>query len=560
VDEATRAAYAAHADEIARRHLRAGLAVARYFAQAFSPGDRILDVGSGTGRDLAALVSEGFTAYGVEPVAEMREQAIRAHPQLAGLLEEGALPGSLAGLAAKLGGPFDGVVCSAVLQHLPRAELFDAVFTLRDLLRPRGRLLVSIPVDRPGVDPTGRDELGRLFTGLRAGELELLCQRVGFRTLGRWDAPDAANRTRWATLLFELEHAGDALSPRPLDRIEAVLQRDRKSSTYKLALLRALTEIATTQARVVRWRLDGAVGVPVEAIADLWLEYYWQLFESRRFLPQAGGEAASGARKLAFAKQLDALRAHFGGAGGLPAFLSSYRQGSLDGASSKLLGRLLARLRATIRDMPVKHAGVSTTGALFGFEDGCVLVSGELWQEIVLMSHWVRDSLLVRWAELIERFAEAAGRAGGVREHALGVLLEPALDERQTRHARRVYEAMPDRRCVWSGGTLARSFEVDHIIPFALWHNNDLWNLVPAAKSVNHQKRDSLPTRRLLRHRRPIILDCWQHLAEALPRQFETELVHLTGSRTPDFQAGYEALTEAVETTALQRGARRWDG
>ncbi len=565
MDERTRSAYSANAAQIARTHLAAGKGVARHFAQAFAPGDRILDVGAGAGRDLAALVSEGFTAYGVEPVGAMRDQALAAFPQLDGLLVGGALPDGIDALKDQLGSPFDapfdGLVCSAVLQHLPRGELFDAVFRLRGLLRDGGRMLVSIPVERPGVDDTGRDKLGRLFTGLQPGEFELLCQRVGFRTIGRWSDPDSAQRfgMRWAVLLFELEHAGDGLSPRPLDRIEAVLQRDRKSSTYKLALLRALTEIATTQARIVRWLPDGRVGVPAAAIADLWLEYYWQLFDSPVFLPQAGGEAKARAHKLAFAHQLDTLRAEFKGAGGLASLLTAHRQGALAPSHAKLYGALQNKIATTIRDMPVRHAGVSTSGKLFGFADGRVLVPADLWQEITLMSHWVRDSLLVRWAELIGRFAKAAGQ-GGVREHALGILLEPALDERQTSHARKVYEQIAGKQCAWSGRGVDRAFDVDHIIPFALWRNNDLWNLVPAAKAVNSKKSDLLPARKLLQARRPVILDYWQQLQEALPRQFDTELAHLTGAAGDDQQAGFEALVEAVETTALQRGAARWAG
>ena len=562
MDEQTRSAYASHADEIARRHHRAGEGVARYFSHAFRPDDRILDVGSGSGRDLAALVSEGWTAYGVEPIAEMRAQALATYPHLDGLLVDGELPDGLTQVAASLDGPFDGVICSAVLQHLPRPELFDAVFALRRLLRPGGRLLVSVPVGRPGLDASGRDALGRLFTGLQAGELELLCQRVGFQTLDRWDSPDSLDRDgiRWATILFRLEHEGEGGSPRPLDRIEAVLRRDKKSSTYKFALLRALTEIATTRSRLVRWRPDGRVAVPVDTIAELWLEYYWPIFESSVFLPQAGGETRSRTHKSAFAKQLNALRRAFRGAGGLPALLTASRQGALRDEHQKLLREALGKIARTVRDMPVKHAGVSTTGALFGFEKGHVLVSGDLWRELSLMSHWVHDSLLVRWAELIDRFASAGGLVEGVREHALGILLEPALDERQTVHARNVYETISGKQCTWSGRGVDRAFDVDHIIPFALWRSNDLWNLVPAAKSVNNAKSDRLPTRPLLHRRRSVVLDYWQQLREALPRQFDAELTHLTGSQGPDYEAGYEALVEAVETTALQRGAERWEG
>lgn len=37
-------------------------------------------------------------------------------------------------------------------------------------------------------------------------------------------------------------------------------------------------------------------------------------------------------------------------------------------------------------------------------------------------------------------------------------------------------------------------FAIDHVIPFALWHNNDIWNLLPAAPAVNTQKSDGSGT------------------------------------------------------------------
>ena len=218
MDEATFRAYAAHASEIARRHakgrkVQAG--ISQYFARAFDPGNRILDIGAGAGGDLAWLVSEGYQAYGMEPVAEMRAEAIRAHPELRERLVEGSLPDDLPDLTS-IGGPFDGAICAAMLQHLPRATLFDAVFSLRRLLRPGGRVLASIPSLRTDIDEKGRDPFGRLFSGVQAGELELLFQRAGFRTLERWGEEDSLGRggvVRWATLLFELADDGEAESP-----------------------------------------------------------------------------------------------------------------------------------------------------------------------------------------------------------------------------------------------------------------------------------------------------------------------------------------------------------
>ncbi|MFO1489432.1 MAG: hypothetical protein U1F77_05495 [Kiritimatiellia bacterium] len=45
-------------------------------------------------------------------------------------------------------------------------------------------------------------------------------------------------------MLFEKLAAN---ADRPLDQVESVLNRDKKDATYKLALFRALAEIAQTQ-------------------------------------------------------------------------------------------------------------------------------------------------------------------------------------------------------------------------------------------------------------------------------------------------------------------------
>jgi len=219
MDARTLDAYATNAQEIAARHARVaaqGGGVSRHFARAFGPDDRILDVGAGAGRDLSLLVAEGRVAYGLEPVAQMRDEALSRYPELGGKLLEGTLPDALPDLEP-LGGPFDGVLCSAVLQHVSRSGLLDAVFALRRLLRPGGRALVSIPTARDDLGADGRDDQGRLFNGVQPGELTLLFERVGFRALDRWEGEDSLGRTgaRWATILFQ--RAADGPGGRPLE-------------------------------------------------------------------------------------------------------------------------------------------------------------------------------------------------------------------------------------------------------------------------------------------------------------------------------------------------------
>lgn len=203
MDRRTLRAYEENAAEIARRHAGLPHGIRRHFALAFRPGDRLLDVGAGSGRDLAWLLRGGHQVYGLEPVAAMREEAVRLHPELDGRLFEGTLPDGLPSVEA-LGGSFDGILCSAVLQHLPRSALSDAALALRRLLRPGGRALVSVPTYRTDVGEDGRDPLGRLFSGVAAGELERIFERAGFHVLSRSEDRDPDRDVRWAVAIFEL--------------------------------------------------------------------------------------------------------------------------------------------------------------------------------------------------------------------------------------------------------------------------------------------------------------------------------------------------------------------
>ena len=248
MDPQTERYYAAHAAEIAARYANVSGGVDAHFAAAFAPGMRVLDVGAGSGRDVALLLAAGIDAYGVEPCAELRAEGLKRYPQLAGRLGDAGLPH----LGQPFGGAFDGVLCSAVLMHVPREEVFASAFALRSVLNEGGTLLISVPASRPGIGADGRDDRGRLFTSLPEDWLELLFERLGFRLIQKWHAEDALARggVTWCTLLFRLQYKDTA---RPVDQVEGVLTRDKKTATYKLALFRALSEIAATEFERATW-------------------------------------------------------------------------------------------------------------------------------------------------------------------------------------------------------------------------------------------------------------------------------------------------------------------
>lgn len=558
MDERTHHYYATHARDLVARYERAGAAVAKYLRLAFAAGDRVLDVGAGTGRDVAFLAGEGVEAYGVEPVDAMRAAAVERHPALASRILAGGLP-NLPAIDA-IGGPFDGVLCSAVLQHLERGKLFEAAFGLRDVLRANGRLLVSVPTPPGEGEGPFREASGCMHNGVSADELDLLLARVGFRLTGRWDDADALGRAgrRWATMLFTLERAGGGVgSARPLDLVQGVLARDRKVATYKLALIRALTDIALTQPHRARWRGGDAV-VPVAAVAERWIGYYWQLLGHEPFLPQLQGDWDKQGHSLLFAGPLLALIASYRTTGDLAGFTVDVRGGMLSAEREGIHRELLRRLERAIVEGPVKHAGGGRgKGQLFRHARGEIVVSGGLWKELCLTGYWIRDALMLRWAELVARLSKGNVEPARV----VGVLLSGPDPAREQAVARELFAARPDLRCVWSDAPLrAGNLDIDHVIPFALWRNNDLWNLLPADRKVNGRKSDALPSAGLLRRRRDAILRCWEVGRTAMGPRFRREADALVGRPTWDPPALFDVVTECVEVTALQTGSLRFDG
>jgi SAM-dependent methyltransferase len=199
MDAGTRAFYERYAASFAAQDEAAHSAMSRRFAVAGVVGARVLDVGCGSGRDVAVLQAMGADAYGVEPNAAMRACALERHPRLAGRIADAALPA----LGQPFGGEFDVVACSAVLMHLTAAQLPTALQALVDVLAPGGRLLIAVPALDEGQLSDGRDRDDRLFTSHDPQTLVALLAERGVELVERWEmtvgAPPA--ETLWTTLL-----------------------------------------------------------------------------------------------------------------------------------------------------------------------------------------------------------------------------------------------------------------------------------------------------------------------------------------------------------------------
>jgi len=202
MDHPTLTYYNSHASKLAARYEQvSSIAVAR-FESTFAKGSKLLDIGFGSGRDLALLARMGFDVYGVDPSAEFIQLAQQTHPELHGRLGISGLPE----LGIPFGGNFDGVVCYGVLMHLSQEALTESVKSLRACLKLYGRVIIAIPAKKPGIDPHHRDEEGRLFQLHRGEDLQRLFISNGFELIEQWSNQHKIDETgiEWLAQSYEL--------------------------------------------------------------------------------------------------------------------------------------------------------------------------------------------------------------------------------------------------------------------------------------------------------------------------------------------------------------------
>ncbi len=158
---------------------------------------RVLDIGSGTGRDAAWFASMGHRVVAVEPTDAMRLPAMSLHPlpQIEWLND--SLP-ELA-LVRRRGERFDLVMLTAVWMHLDAQQRQRAMPHLAALVREGGTVIMKI---RHGPVPAGR----RMFEitpeeTIGLARMQGLHPVVNLRTESSQEANRAAG-VDWTSLAF----------------------------------------------------------------------------------------------------------------------------------------------------------------------------------------------------------------------------------------------------------------------------------------------------------------------------------------------------------------------
>ncbi|MFA7340479.1 MAG: class I SAM-dependent methyltransferase [Candidatus Obscuribacterales bacterium] len=476
-------------------------------------GSAVLDIGAGSGRDAAWFAQRGCDVVAVEPAQGMIEKAREIHTELQINWVRDGLPDLTETI--KLGMSFDLILLSAVWMHIKPNEKPRAFRKLAALLRPGGRLIISLR--------TGSFNDGRESYPVALSELEKLARDRGLVLVRICQSDDLRNRTdvSWQTVCFQLPDDGtDAL---PL--LRHIIINDSKSSTYKLALLRVLVRIADSATGMAKHGADENVSIPLGLVALYWLRAYKQLIESG--IPQRPFDKSQ--KGLGFVGQAFRNLRH----------LSPYdlRVGAtFTGIDAANLHQALIDAKETIRKMPTQYitypnsseqifktsGGRPLKSNTYTLNESYLATLGELtvpkalWNSMSRFASWIEPALVGEWIRLMQQYSLTAGREITYDQlmQAL-VWLDP---ERDTQVVRKISDAILKLEkplvCVWSGQRLKLgNYDIDHCFPFAAWPCGDLWNLLPSDRKINQkEKRDKLVSAKSLDIAKERMLEWW-HMA-----------------------------------------------
>jgi len=201
MDAQTLAYYDQNASDVLRRYESVDSSLLPVIEAGFANGGKVLDIGCGSGRDLAAMVKLGYDCYGVDPTDQFVKAAQSIHPELKGRIIRGALPE----LSPPFGGEFDAILCSAVLMHVEHQQLLPSALSIKACLKTGGKLLYSVPSKRLDVGAGQRDSNGRHFVPNQSNRLKSIFAQLGLTLLLETDNLDSMGRSEveWISSMWQ---------------------------------------------------------------------------------------------------------------------------------------------------------------------------------------------------------------------------------------------------------------------------------------------------------------------------------------------------------------------
>ena len=321
----------------------------------------------------------------------------------------------------------------------------------------------------------------------------------------------------------------------PSKRISTILKHESKRNTYKIALVRALNDVALEYPHLGRNSLD--VAVPLSLLAEFWFAYYWAFVDPK--LPIRQGHDAT---DFSFREDLTAFRTLWQSGFGADSPAEGYYIKNVMGLVRKratystqiqqAYETCIAKAAKALQQ-PIRYAG---TGEYTLFHkpqrlrdlvnvvpipsaddnDLCLVVPRALWAVFEEHSLWIEALCIHEWCLFTETVKQPEQKL--LRGEVYTLLTARPDNRRPLTWERNQIDLLLMEgyqfACPWTqklirGGS---QYDLDHIIPISIRPMNELWNLVPADPHFNsHTKRDRLPSPESLSRAQSIVLQTYEH-------------------------------------------------
>lgn len=243
--------------------------------------------------------------------------------------------------------------------------------------------------------------------------------------------------------------------------LNTIIEQDRTVTTFKYSLLRGTIEVCQHYSHLAEVK-DDRVWYPLGLLVERWILYYYPIFENERFIPHLNGERdqVGGSKNILLRWELTKIIDHYRVYGGISAFYTDFRKGSLPPHLYDTMRTLIQKVRQAITQGPIRHLGFSQhhepnavfdwDGARYMLIRGPVssidLIAGcgsfSLQRDLESLFKYFgsfifgKGTLLNTWAEFTMSIAQALGQIVDRRE-MLDILGRSPATERQTQEASR---------------------------------------------------------------------------------------------------------------------------
>lgn len=368
-----------------------------------------------------------------------------------------------------------------------------------------------------------------------------------------------------------------------LRQINYIIEHDSASSTYKYVLLKSVINASQKYDHLIKTE-NSRVNIPLGLIVEQWILDY---------MPFVFKDIAQQNNKTVLDKPITTAYNNIFQLLGLDKtkeweyayiqFTKAFQNPAMSLGLSKEFLKLSKKIAAKIVNMPMKYTGkveyefFTPQRCKFG---AIKLASDEIYNSSFIVNDfgyfsiseqhynifrylgqtlYGTSTIMAKWKQKTNSLNANQDTIKDIIEKLSG----DALEVRETTSIRKMLSQ--EKECVWSGKELkGNSYDVDHVLPFSVWFNNDLWNMLPTDRSLNqHKKKAKIPTRQLIEKRADSIIYYWNEYQKVMPLLFKSQIeVALIGTEIVEdkiLDRAIESLCQKSDYLIYDRGHEAFD-